>query len=384
MRGLLLGFLSLFGMTAILWGADFGIKLPGIEDEVLVSLPSNHEAGKKYPAVFYYHGTGGRPSHRLMRGHTGDKDWIVVGMAYAKRGLLELTPTGMDEEQKVFREVRKRLQAEAGLDPTRVYVAGFSKGGWMSGLLLQKEKSLAGAAILGAGHSHELQASPPPLREGTPVFLGVGRADNNYPFSLRARVFFEKLGAEVEMETWRGLKHEFPNFGSTGLKEWFALRNGGQPDEAALEEELNEILNRENAFERWWALLEFQERPFVQAAEGWEQRVFESRLEMEQTDESIAREVRILQLSRRSLAKELEVKTLPILEEIVSGYATIMESGGDSPQVAVAALDFERTGAILDAGRKQFAEAEQRRKEIEVDNGFDNDRRRIPRNPLVR
>jgi poly(3-hydroxybutyrate) depolymerase len=80
----------------------------------------------------------------------------------------------MEAEVKVLRTVRDELVKRAGLDQRRVYVAGFSKGGWVSGLLLQKERWLAGAAILGAGHMYPLEAVPKPFGHEVPIFVGVG------------------------------------------------------------------------------------------------------------------------------------------------------------------------------------------------------------------
>jgi predicted nucleic acid-binding Zn-ribbon protein len=137
-------------------------------------------------------------------------------------------------------------------------------------------------------------------------------------------------------------------------------------------------------FKRWWELLQFRKRPYVQAAEGWVEKVDAARQKIEQTDEGIAREARILQLSRRTLARELEEKTLQDIEEIVASYATIMESGGSSPQVATAEKDYQRVGAILDAARQQLEEVEARRKEIETENRSKDRQRRIGGNPLVR
>lgn len=375
--------LLFFAACAVAAEVDQRIKVEGVEDEILVSLPGNHKEGGRYPAVFFYHGTGGRPQVSLIRGHTGEEDWIVVGMAYAKRGLLRLTPTGMDAEQRVFREVRDRLVREVGLDSERVYVSGFSKGGWMSGLLLQKEKGIAGAAILGAGHRHRVQGVPRVLPENTPVFLGVGRFDRNYPYSLKAHRFFSQAGARVEMETWHDLEHEFPDWGSPGLQEWLALRNGQQPDVTAMEDEFSNILALQG-FPRWWELLQFRKRPYVRASEGWVEKVDTARQKMEENDPAIVREVKILQLSQRTLARELEELTLKDLEEISAAYATIVEAGGTSPQVKTAKRDFQRIGAILESAHQQLEEAEKRRQEIESENQQQERKRGIGGNPLVR
>ena len=367
--------------VAFLRGEDFRISIEGVEDEAVVSLPENHEVGKSWPAVFFYHGTNGRPDTSLMRAHTEGKDWIVVGMPYAQRGTFQLTPEGMEAELAIFRKVRAELQKRANLDPKRIYVSGMSKGGWVSELLLQKERSLAGAAILAAGHMSQLDANLKAVPTETPVFLGVGRLDQNYPFSLRARIFWRKLGAQVEMETWRGLGHSFPRSGSEGLKEWLAMRIGRRGDKQELQAELSEILDREDEFERWWGLVEFGERPFVKADEDMLAKVKTGRSELEKKD-AIAREARILKESRRLLALEISKKTLSTLEEIVAGYDRIAKAADGTPQGEVAEEDHKRVSRILELAREQYGkqEAPEQKRTIRPP----NDGRRFPVNPLVR
>ena len=84
------------------------------------------------PLCFYYHGTGGQPTTRLIRAHTGKKDWIVVGMAYAQRGTFQLTPAGMDEEIRVMKEVRGPTAAESRFGSGTHLRGGFQQRGWVS------------------------------------------------------------------------------------------------------------------------------------------------------------------------------------------------------------------------------------------------------------
>jgi hypothetical protein len=228
-----------------------------------------------------------------------------------------------------------------------------------------------------------VQGVPRVLPDDTPAFIGVGRFDQNYPFSLKAYRFFSRAGAKVEMETWHELEHEFPDWGSPGLQEWLALRNGCQPDLAALEEEFANILALDG-FQRWWELLQFRKRPYVQTSEEWIEKIDAARQKMEQSDKTIAREAKILQLSHRTLARELEKITVQDLEEIAAAYATIVKSGGESPQVKTAKRDHQRVRAILDSARQQMEEAEKRRREIEIENQQEKQQRGIGGNPLVR
>ena len=369
-----------------LFSEDFTLRVEGIEDEILVSVPKNHEPGKTWPAVFYYHGTGGRPTTSLIRRHTGENDWIVVGMSYLQRGTFQLKPETMVAEVAVLEKVKKELQERVNLDPARVYVSGFSKGGWMAGLFLQSVPSLAGGAILGAGHKDQLVSEPLPLEDGTPIFVGVGRHDPNYPFGLKALIFFRGLKGQVEMEAWPGLGHSFPREGSTGLREWFDMRLGREPKKEGLEKELAEILSKKDEFKRWWSLIEFYERPFVKALPEFAEQVKQARMKQEVKSPRLAREARILKESRRLLTGEIGLKTLESLEEIVAGYARIVEAAGESPQGRVAEKDHARASEILVYARKEYGKqaSEQEKKNNDPFKNKTGIERRGFRNPLVR
>jgi acetyl esterase/lipase len=357
------------------------LKAEGLPVPAELSLPANHDSGKSYPAVFFYHGTNGHPTTKMIREHTGSKDWIVVGMTYTKPGPFTYTPENLQKELEVLHRVRDQLAQTKGLDPKRVYVSGFSMGGWMSGMFFQADRSLAGAAILGAGHMHEVTPKAGPLRPGTPLFIGVGRMDGTYPFALKARLFFGKQGAEVRMETWEGLGHEFPKGGSPGLKEWFALRNGGTPDEAALAAEYAEI-EAMPPLEQWRGLLEFRERPFVNVAgQKWPETVKAKIAELEQLPE-VAAEAKAFKRHRQLLADEVNAVTLPELRKVQEGYETLVLQAGNGEEVKLIQADLRRISGLLENFEGQRAAREEAKPQ-------DTPRppkpdRQIPRNPMVK
>ena len=248
-------------------------------------------------------------------------------------------------------------------------------------MFFQVDRSLAGAAILGAGHMHEMKPKAAPLRAGTPLFIGVGRMDGNYPFGLKARLYYGKQGAEVRMETWEGLGHEFPKGGSPGLKEWFALRNGKTPDEAALAAEYAKI-GAMPPLEQWQALLDFRERPFVNVAgQKWPETVKAKIAELEQLPE-VAGEAKDFKRHRQLLADEANAVTLPDLQKVHQGYETLVLQAGNGEEVKLIQADLKRIGGLLESFEGQRA-AREKEKPREVPQPPKPDRQ-IPRNPMVR
>ena len=329
---------------------DFAFSLDGVEDEVLVDLPSNWEEGQRYPALFHYHGTNQRPETKWAREHAGEEDWIVVGMPYAVRGLLQWEEGRVEPEAEVLRAVRDRLVKDAGLNKEEVYLAGFKKGGWAVSLLVQKEAWVAGAAVMGAGSLRPLENLEPTRVRNKPLFIGVGRLYKNYSYSLRAKVHFQKHGARVEMVEWRGIGSRLPKGPAVGFREWLALRLGQKVDEAALEEDWQELAKLEG-FEQWARVREFSARLFVQAA-GWEPKVAKTLSKIEQNPE-IAREVKILKESRRLLAKEIGKRSYEDLKVIADGYARIVAGTGKSPQKENAQADYERAAEVWKVAQQQ-------------------------------
>ena len=363
------GLLMVLTASFIVAEEDFTLQVEGVAEPILVDLPSNWEEGKSYPSIFFYHRTNGRPQTAFMREHAGEEDWTVVGMGYAERGKLQVSVPGIKAEVSVLKGVRDTLQKRSGLDLERVIISGYNKGGWMSELMQQQQRWVAGSVVLQAGHLHQLQETLPSFRNPTPMFIGVGRLYANYPYALRAKVLYQRLGAQVEMEVWEGVGHKLPREGSEGLREWLQLRLGKKPDVAKLEEEWKEMENLAD-YDRWQAVMAFRQRPFVGEA-GWEERVDAAQKEIEAIPE-IAREVKILKESRRWLSREIGKRTYQDLKTIADGFGKIVKFAGESPQLEAAKKDFDRTSQVWELAKLRQAELDEQQGsgETEVGGGF--------------
>jgi predicted esterase len=377
-----LSFLSILGLSMgpLLQAQQIQLKVPGVADDVLVSLPENHDPAKSWPVVFSYHGFNGKPEVKMTRSHTGPKDWIVVGMGYVQQGKYQIEPADLAMELRAFRYVRDELIKSQGLDPKRIYLAGYSKGGWMTDTLLQAEPGIAGGAILMGGHIDSRMQKPVVLDKKTKVFIGVGRLDPNYLFSLKALVHYRSRGLETFIEPWPGLKHEFPKEGSVGLREWFALQNGGTPDEGALRPELKTILSL-SPKEAWTRLIAFKDRPFCNVERtAWPKQIAAELARLEKIPE-VAREVQIRNTHRQLLAREAKMRTLEELQRINAAYAKLASGSNDSPRSAEIEHDFTRVQAVL---RSAGPPPTPKPKPGPLTPSFPDDGRRVPGNPLVR
>lgn len=187
--------LLLLSLLAPLHAKTVELRFPGLAYAIQLSLPENFDPSRKHPAILFYHGSNGRPDTQIIRRETGDKDWIVVGMTYFEQGQLKLAPDNFKKEVTLYHSVRRYLLAKYALDPKRLYISGFSKGGWMSDLLLQQEATLAGGAILGAGHLHKAARPQKTLhhreahlhRRGAPRWQLSLRSERPPPSSLAGR-----------------------------------------------------------------------------------------------------------------------------------------------------------------------------------------------------
>ena len=394
MRALLILLASSAGLCA---AKRTELGFPQLKERIQVAFPENYDSAKKWPAVFYYHGTGGKPTTELMQGHTGNKDWFVVGMTYLQGGNIPATAEYIEKEFQIFKSARKYLAGKWNLDPRRTYVAGFSKGGWMSGFLLQRDPTIAGAIILGAGHNNLIR-KPYKFRTKKPIFLGIGRKDPIYPFALRALVHYRPLGAQTTIETWHELGHRFPSDGSQPLRQWLTLQaHPGTNHQAAtkwIEERLDEIKGKPNLVDQWVALRDLEETPYLRLlGEKWKEKIQNHIVDLEKGGR-VSAETTALKEHRLLLRKELKGHSLPLCQQLAGNYLELSEKHTGTRQAEIALLDHERIKQLAKHFKEQVKIAKDKKDNTfppatgeEEDHPFPKLPTRlpvIPRNPLIR
>jgi dienelactone hydrolase len=381
-------FLLFLSVASLANARNFEIEVPGLPYPIKVSLPENHKAGEKHHTIFYYHGTSGRPTTSLMRNHTGSKDWIVVGMTYQQKGTFTLNADTWQAERKAYHAVRKIMVENHGTDPDHLYLAGFSKGGWHTNLMLQSEPTVCGGIIMGAGHLHFAPTTLKKYNSKKPVHVGIGRSDGNYPFALNALLYHRKMGGNPTLEVWPTLGHDFPESGSPSLKQWLNMRvQSPEKLSAIATRDLDKLIVSAETLkplEQWDLLREIKQMPYFQlTSESW-QKKHGKKMRAIESNPQVAAEAKLFSQHRRLLHQEITNKTLSSLKKVNQSYLNLSSQYPKTRQGKLMEEDFVRTEKLL----KHFEEQEKLRpkkpKPIEPETEAPDSRRRIPGSPLIR
>lgn len=343
--------LSLLLFITPLIAEELPLKVPGFAHPVLISLPTNFNPAKKHPTLFYYHGPDEKPSTEFMRKQAGEQNWIIVGMTYFKRGKHQLDSAFHIAEKTAFQHVREIMIKEHGTDPNKLFVSGFSKGGYHTELLLQNEPSIAGGIIIGAGHLYSAPKAISKHRFKKPIHIAVGQNDSTYPFALKAYMVHRKLGAEVTLEEWPNHGHRLPRFRSEALSQWFKMRTtSGTKIKALANEKIATATKKADYLEfpeQWTKLVELRQMPYFSRADSEIQKTLSTQLTLISKDPSVADEASLYSKRRVLLHREINSKDLLSLQKVALQYRSLANHSPESPQGKLLGKDADRLRKML-------------------------------------
>lgn len=206
-------------------------------DHFTVYVPSNYTEEKSWPVIFCYHGKSGQPSTWPFRQATRGEGFIIIGMGYFPRPKGKITrgqySKYVKSERRSVLEVKRYVREHLNIDEKRLFVTGFSMGGWHSSLLLESgPKVWAGGVIFAAGRSRNVNAITTAANKsalrGKPIYIGAGESDVNLKPAKKAAAYYRKLGAEVTFEEFEGHGHSFDPSGSEILYNWLVTNGSTQ------------------------------------------------------------------------------------------------------------------------------------------------------------
>ena len=330
----------------------FGEPLP-------VWIPAAHSEDEKrrWPVFLYYHGTNGSPNLRFAIAAAGQSDWIVIGMTYQQKGRFsygrERLQVEIDSYQKVLEDWNERFSLR--LDPQRVFVGGFSKGGWLSGLFLEEDPRIAGAVVMGAGRADRADFDPSEISlTGKPVYFGLGESDGNVAMSYRGRLDYEAQGATVTWDLWEGLGHSVPARVPESLRQWFRLagrKEGSQVvvSEALgwLESEKDRLEQLEHPAKRWeeWEIL--RARPYYSLADEELRKEFQGWREVLSKTNEVPPEVEARDRFFEILRAEAKNRYVETLRKAHEEYGRLANESPNTYWGQKAKVARERTGTLL-------------------------------------
>jgi|GEM_PF-3610566 len=148
-----------------------------------LALPTNYASGEAFPVLFTFAaGGGGMVGH--FRTVAEQKKWIVIGVNQSQNG------QGSLSKIHFTRAVIEHALANLKIDPNRIFVAGFSGGGWTSfDAARQNAPLVAGTFSMGGWLGYQYPRSPSlndrdMLLSGLLVARANGDADTNANYFL--------------------------------------------------------------------------------------------------------------------------------------------------------------------------------------------------------
>jgi len=351
-------------------GSTTAFRWEPLGADLQIFVPRDYDPATKWPVVVHFHGTGGFPNLGPAPAATDGKGFVVVGTTYLTRGLFRAEAEAVEQEWAATKAAVTALADELGLDLDRIYVSGFSKGGWVAGMIFEQfPDEIAGAWIGGAGIATAKRRLPK-ARE-LPVYVGVGETDVNRIASLQAVPEWRKeRDALVTYDEYPGVGHSFEI--TDRCRAWFEVErlrgtDLAEPQRTAMLKvgallALGDGGQGESPVERYRRLDRLQDDPWVLAA-GEESRQAIADLVDELADEpALKAEVQARKAYERVLDQEISERGKPVRarsvadadkkvrqrkEKLLKRYQQVADRYPDTTYGKKAAADVQRVTVHL-------------------------------------
>lgn len=185
-----------------------------------IFIPAKVKAGEKSPVLVLLHGVGSNERDLASLASHFDQRFAVVSVrAPLTLGTenygwfhVKFTPEGplhnqaeAETSRKLLTDFITQLRAQPGIDPSRVFVLGFSQGAIMGLSLAFTEPELFHGLIAIAGRTlQEVAAKAAPRKVSPEVLLIHGKEDNKLPY-------FHAEATESVLKR-AGYKYEFQSY----------------------------------------------------------------------------------------------------------------------------------------------------------------------------
>lgn len=361
----------LFGVLAIPWpvlaqetnaaivpGKSVSIPWEGLHHKKFsVFVPKDWTPNRKWPTIVYYPGVFGSPNTRVMEDFTHQKDWVIISLSGITNDVFDYNEALVRKELAVCQSIIKAMTPKLNLDPERLVISGYSKGGWIATMFVDRDHSFSGAVVMGAGANLNQKYTPKRFAKPTSIYIGVGQEDGNYVFSLRAKPYWRKLGARVTFDEYPGMGHDGPPFRKDlrgYLEQWLRIAAGMEDKASAtnwLREQLAALKKEDDLLKRYLAYEKLLEAPFLHLVDENVRKHIDGQLTALRKLPALATEWKAEQVYRNIMRREVKVTSLKQLRSCQQAFDKLAKSYPDTHYGQRARKDVPRVGTMLPASQ---------------------------------
>ena len=320
-----------------------------------VFVPKDWDPDLRWPAIIYYPGVFGAPTTKVMEDFTHRKHWIIISIAGITNDAFNYDEALVMKELAVCQTIIKTMTPKLNIDPDRLFISGYSKGGWIASMFIDRDHAFGGAVIMGAGVNLNQKFEPKRFLKPTPIYIGIGQEDGNYVFSLRAKPYWRKLGAQITFDEYAGLGHAGPPHQKElrgTLEQWLRVAAGVENKKNAaawLKQRLNELKAEKDLVQRYLGYGKLLESPFLRLVDAKVRRHIEGRRNGLRNTAALEEEWKAEQTYRNIMRREIKVTSLEQLRACQLAFQKLAKTHPNTHYGQRAAKDVSRVGTMLPA-----------------------------------